>query len=104
MPTNHSISSVTITLLSGHIRTTATNVGPCTGAQSATSHRTSVATNRPGCRSSPGGRATGFGWLLLTGRAGPASLKADRFTTALREQGGVGVSPDDIADHSEGET
>jgi hypothetical protein len=69
----------------------------CTGALGATSHRTSVAANRPGCRSSPGGRATGLGGLLPTGRPGLASLKADRFTTALRVQGlGGGVAIDGL--------
>ena len=34
-----------------------------------------VAANLPGCRSSPGGRATGLSGLLPTGRPGPASLK-----------------------------
>jgi Putative transposase len=74
-------------LSSLHSRTAATTVSPCTGARGATSHRTSVAANPPGCRSSPGVRDTGRYRLLPAGRPGLASLKADRFTTALRVQG-----------------
>jgi hypothetical protein len=76
-------------ILSSCIRTDRDDLNPCTGAQSATSHGTSVAANRPGCRSSPGGPATRLGGLFPTGRPSPASLQADRFTTALRVQGRV---------------
>src|SRR6516225_2106620 len=93
MPANHSTASATIKSSALASGPTATTVNPCTGARSATSYRTSVAANRPGCRSSPGGRATGLGGLLPTGRPGPASLKADRFTTALGVQGRVGALP-----------
>ncbi len=58
MPANHSNASV-MTPSSSRSRTAATTVSPCTGARGATSHRTSVAANLPGCGSPPGGRATG---------------------------------------------
>jgi hypothetical protein len=77
MPTNHSTSSAMIRSSPLALGPTATTVNPCTGAQSATSHGTSVAANRPGCRCSPGGRAIGLGGLFPTGRPSPASLQAD---------------------------
>src|SRR6267142_2818488 len=89
MPTNHSTSSAMLRPSSRipHIRAAATSVNPCTGARSATSHGTSVATDLLGCRSAPGAQNTGIlGQLPAAGPARPV-YNADQPIAALKGTG-----------------